>query len=94
MWFEINSGISRATGLKKVLWGVIFTTMIFFILLLLAMPFSASAYLDPGTMSMIVHAIVGGIVGAVYTIRVFWSTLKNFFKNLFSGFRKNEETQE
>ncbi len=64
--------------------------MIFFVLFFMFAPFSAFAYLDPGTASMIVHAIVGGIVGIAYAIRVFWQSIKNFFRGLIAGFKKNE----
>lgn len=68
--------------------------MIFAIILFAVFPSTASAYLDPGTMSMIVNAMVGVLVGVAYTIRIFWSNLKSIFKSILSGFKKDEETQE
>ena len=44
--------------------------------------FSASpafAYLDPGTGSMILQAIIGGIVGGMIAIKVYWKKVKGFF---------------
>ena len=38
---------------------------------------NAYAYLDPGTGSIIVSAIVAGIA----TIKHYWVLIKNFFKN-------------
>ena len=49
-------------------------TLFLFIFLI---PFVASAYLDPGTGSFIIHVIVGGIVGVSYAVRVFWRNIKN-----------------
>lgn len=48
---------------------------------------SAHAYLDPGTGSIIVSAIVAGIA----TIKYYWNLIKNFFKNKI--FKNNKEKQ-
>ncbi len=63
--------------------------MIFFALLFLLAPLSAHAYLDPGTMSMIINMIVGVLVGIMYTIRVFWRHIKDFFKSLSESIKKD-----
>ena len=41
----------------------------------------AHAYLDPGTGSIILQAIVGTIAGAFVVIKLYWYRIKNFFKN-------------
>ncbi len=64
--------------------------MILLAILLFAAPVQAFAYLDPGTMSMIVNVIIGGLVGIVYAIRVFWHNIKSFFANLF-GRKKDHD---
>ncbi len=50
-----------------------------FLLLAVFMPFPASAYLDPGTGSMIVHLIIGAIAGGLVTLKVYWAKCKSFF---------------
>ncbi|MEM9013646.1 MAG: hypothetical protein AAGB02_00935 [Pseudomonadota bacterium] len=40
---------------------------------------NASAYLDPGTGSMILQAVVGGIAVAGVTIRHYWQAILAFF---------------
>ncbi len=48
------------------------------------MLFSASpayAYLDPGTGSMILQALIGGIVGGMIAIKVYWQKIKGFFSD-------------
>jgi len=67
--------------------------MILLMALLMLAPLPAFAYLDAGTMSMIVHVVVGGLVGVLYAIRVFWSNVKEFSSRLF-GLKKNEKTGE
>ena len=41
----------------------------------------AHAYLDPGTGSIILQAIVGTIAGGLVVIKLYWYRIKNFFKN-------------
>ena len=36
------------------------------------------AYLDPGTGSMALQLLVGGVVAVLATIRVYWGRLKSF----------------
>lgn len=50
-----------------------------------AMAFSvtpAYAYLDYGTGSMILQALIGGIVGGMIAIKVYWHKVKGFFSSL------------
>lgn len=39
----------------------------------------AYAYLDPGTGSMILQGLIGGIAGGLFAIRVYWGKLKSRF---------------
>ena len=39
----------------------------------------AHAYLDPGTGSMMLQAVVGAIAGFALVGRLYWSKLKSFF---------------
>jgi len=41
------------------------------------------AYLDPGTGSYIVQVIIALVVGAAFSIKMFWKTIVSFFKNTF-----------
>ena len=55
-------------------------------LLLLFMPFLAHAYIDPGSGSAIMSAIIGAIVAIGVTIKTYWYKIKSFFtgnKNTF-----------
>ena len=51
-------------------------------ILLFAVFFSgpAHAYLDPGTGSIILQAIVGTIAGGLVLIKLYWYRIKNLFK--------------
>ena len=54
------------------------------VLLLLANP--ADAYLDPGTGSMILQMVLGGIAGAAMVARLYWRRIRKVL-----GFRDAEE---
>ena len=47
---------------------------------ILAMPRLAHAYLDPGTGSIILQALIGGLIGAAALARIYWHRLKSFFR--------------
>ena len=45
---------------------------------------SAHAYVDPGTGSYILQIVIAGLVGAAFTLRIFWKRLKIFMSCVFS----------
>ena len=51
---------------------------------------SAFAYLDPGTGSIIIQAILGFIAAAITTISIYWNKLKIFVKKFLD---KNKDKQ-
>lgn len=67
-----------------------------FLLLLafITLPSLASAYLDPGTGSFIVHIIVGGLIGVTYWVRVSWRKITAAGNVLFSKFRSNRDQND
>ncbi len=54
------------------------------------LPDTSHAYLDPGTGSIILQAVIGVAVGGLFAVGLFWSRVKTFFKNLFSRGEKHE----
>ena len=48
----------------------------------------AYAYLDPGTASMVLQLAIGGAVGALVAVRLYWRRLKNFL------FQRNGEREQ
>jgi len=50
---------------------------------------NAYAYLDPGTGSIILQAILGFIAASIATISLYWSKLKLFFTKLFKKDKKS-----
>lgn len=64
------------------------------ILLIFFLIENAYAYLDPGSGSMIIQAILAGIAAAFSGIYVYWSKLKNFFQSKFSFLFKKKNIDE
>jgi len=51
---------------------------------------SVAPYLDAGTGSIIIQALIAGSLGALVALKIFWSRIKTFFKKLFSKGRIDE----
>ena len=58
--------------------------LLFFGLFFLMSPQTTYAYLDPGTGSYVIQVVLAAMVGLAYTIKIYWTNLKEFFLNLFS----------
>jgi hypothetical protein len=63
---------------------------------LLYLPFHrvVGAYIDPGTGSLVLQAVIGILVGAFVAIGLFWNRIKLYVKNLFSRSKKSESPKE
>jgi len=55
----------------------------FFVCLLVIMPRTARAYLDPGTGSYIIQVIIASVLGASFAFRHFWRSLSKFMPRFF-----------
>jgi hypothetical protein len=52
------------------------------------------SYLDAGTGSIILQAVLGGVVGALVAVKLFWNQIKAFFGGLFHRSKRHEEPQD
>ena len=50
---------------------------------------NANAYIDPGTGSIILQAILAFIAGAAATVSLWWGNLKMFIKKIFKSSKKD-----
>lgn len=48
---------------------------------LMAMPRAADAYIDPGTGSMILQLLLGGVAGALVVGKLYWHKLLALFRH-------------
>ena len=55
------------------------STVVLILLLVIAFPSPAYAYIDPGSGSMMLQLLFGGVAGAIVSIRLFWSRLSIAF---------------
>ncbi len=53
------------------------------------LPSRASAYIDPGAGSYLFQLIIGVVLGAVFTIKMYWRQLSGFLRKLFLNKRKH-----
>lgn len=70
------------------------TTLIMPALLYLPFHQVLHAYIDPGTGSIVLQAVIGAFAAAVVAIGMFWKQIKTFVKNLFSRSKKSEDPSE
>ena len=47
-------------------------------------------YLDAGTGSIIIQALIGGALAALLVLKIYWNKVSTFFKNRFSRGEKLE----
>jgi hypothetical protein len=53
---------------------------ILLLIVLLGFPSRADAYLDPGTGSMVLQVVAGGLLAAIGATKVFWHRIKSVFR--------------
>jgi hypothetical protein len=62
---------------------------VFWTIVVLLVPTQAMAYLGPGSGSMLLQLLLGGVAGLVVVVKLYWRRLLAFF-----GLRKNERDTE
>ena len=50
----------------------------------------ALAYLDPGTGSMILQLLLGGIAGVIVVLKLYWQRFKSLFQSLCQKLHSRE----
>ncbi len=63
------------------------TPYIFFTLLLVS---NVSAYIDPGTGSMIFQVLIASFMGILFMVKVYWNKIKTCLKNILSPDKKKQ----
>ena len=65
--------------------------VLFSVVLLPLTPQSVHAYIDPGTGSLIIQALIASFVGGLFLLKVFWRNVRAFFSNLFSKAKRDND---
>ena len=73
--------------MKKILTCLIYNTIAIFLIVT-----NAYAYLDPGTGSFILQAIIGFLAAISAGFLYYWTKVKNFFIKLFKKNNNDEKT--
>lgn len=68
--------------------SIIQSVAVFFFLLFLSGP-AAHAYIDPGTGSYMLQIAIAFLVGALFSIKIFWKRIMAFLKLHFSKKKKD-----
>ena len=50
-----------------------------------------SAYIDPGTGSLIIQILLAALVGAGFAVKIFWTKIKSFFSKVFGKKRDDSD---
>lgn len=69
----------------------------FISLIFLSTTTTAHAYLDPGTGSLILQALIAGIAAALAAVKIFWLKITIFFgkiKNTFGGSENSRDNSD
>ena len=74
--------------MKKILIYLIFNTITIFLVVT-----NAYAYLDPGSGSFILQAIIGFLAALSASFLYYWAKVKNFFLKLFKKNNNDEKTE-
>lgn len=52
---------------------------------------SVHAYLDPGTGSIIVQAMIAGLAGSLLALKIYWMRITGFFSGLLARIGKKKQ---
>ena len=68
---------------------------VFLLVFLLSMDLAkpAYAYLDPGTGSMILQLLLGGVAGGLVILKLYWQRLKGLFRSSRTERDQNSENE-
>jgi len=63
-------------------------------LILLSLHRETHFYIDPGTGSIVLQAVIGGLAGALVVLKLFWRQINAFFDKSFLVGEKRTEYEE
>ena len=70
------------------------TTLVVPALLYLPFHHIVQAYIDPGTGSIVIQAVIGALAAVLVAIGMFWKQIKAFVRNQFSRSKKSEGPED
>ena len=71
------------------------SALLILLLLILWLPArDAHAYLDPGTGSFLLQAVIALVMGALLSLKLYWQQFKSFFARIGSDRRDSDQDEE
>jgi hypothetical protein len=70
----------------------IFNNLVFYSVIMCILSPKAYAYIDPGTGSYIFQVITAGIIGFLFSIKLYWHNIKMFVNKRLMG-KQNEQDE-
>ena len=64
------------------------------VLLLLDLPGGTRFYIDPGTGSIVIQAVIGAFAAVLVAVGMFWKQIKAFLGELLLRFKRHEPPQD
>jgi len=68
--------------------------VLFFSLLMLLDPLVANAYIDAGTGSIIIQAVIAFIAVIIFYFKFFWRKIRDFFRYFLNKYKKDKDNIE
>ncbi len=62
-----------------------------FLVIFVAQPLPAFAYLDPGSGSYIIQVTIGVLAGAVFMVKNYWAVINGYIQRFFNKDKKKDE---
>ena len=66
-----------------------YSNFIFFLIIIFSLTIANMyGYIDPGTGSYIIQVLIAGTAAGLYTIKVYWKSIKTFVSSKFNRSKK------
>ena len=71
-----------------------FILVLFLSLFMLIEPLIVKAYIDPGTGSIIIQAVIAFIAVIIFYFKFFWRKIRDFFRYFLNKYKKDKDNVE
>ncbi|MBU8933396.1 MAG: hypothetical protein KOO62_05250 [candidate division Zixibacteria bacterium] len=72
--------------------GLLISRLIGGFTIMLLLTDDAHAYVDPSTGSYLIQILLAGLLGALFTLKIYWKRVSLFIATLFSRSKRDDDT--